>query len=144
MGHDDVAAGELIAGCDPLPRDDAVMGDELEVEVRHEDAGVALAGGRLADVAQAPSEPEVAALDRVLELAPVDDIGERKHERGVAFELREAERRPQPGDDRPDQVGEDVLGVVELRAGEVAGVAGNVGDDEAGGLGAVEHLRLAA
>ena len=51
---------------------DAVVDDELEVEVRDPDAGVALARGRLADVAPAPPEAEVAALDRVEQHRPVD------------------------------------------------------------------------
>jgi hypothetical protein len=38
---------------------------------------------------------------------------------------------PQPADDRVNQVGENVLCVIELDAGEVAGVAGNIGDHEA-------------
>ena len=37
--------------------------------------------------------------------------------------------------DRVHEVGQDVLGVVELDAGEIARVAGDVGDHEAGGLG---------
>ena len=124
---------------DPLADDPAVVGDDLEIEVRDEDAGVALARRRLADVAEAAPEREVAALDRVLELRPVDRLGDRVDERRVALELGELERRPERRHDRRHQVGQDVLGVVELGAGEEAGVAADVGDDEAGGLGLAEH-----
>ena len=53
------------------------------------------------------------------------------------FELTaysEPEAGPEGGDDRADQVGEDVLGVIELDVGEVAGVAGDIRDQEAGRL----------
>ena len=48
-----------------------------------------------------------------------------------------ASRKPgtEGGDHGADEVGEDVLGVVELDVGEVARVAGDVGDEERRGLG---------
>ena len=64
---------------------------------------------------------------------------EREDEGRVALELGQPERRTEGADDRVDQVGQDVLGVVELDTGEIARVAGDVGDDEAGGFGLVEH-----
>ena len=66
---------ELLAAGDLLLDGHAVVDDELEVEVRDPDARVALARGRLADVAAAPAEPEVAALDRVEQHRPVDRLG---------------------------------------------------------------------
>ena len=60
-------------------------------------------------------------------------------ERGVALELREAEPRPQRADDRGHEVREDVLGVIELGAGEVARVPRDVGDQQAGRLRLGEH-----
>ena len=59
----------------------------------------------------------------------------------VAFELGQPEVRPERRDDGADEVGQDVLRVVELDVGEVAGVAGDVGDQEAGGLRGGGHRR---
>ena len=139
MDDDDVAPDELLGRCDPLADDLPVVRDELEVELRDEDARVALASRCLADVAQPALEREVAALDRVLQERPIDALGDRVDEGRVAFELGEAEHRPDVRDHRAHQVGQDVLGMVELRSGEKAGVAGDVGDDETGGLGLGEH-----
>ena len=130
---------QLLAAGDLLVDGGAVVDDELEVEVRDPGAGVALARRRLADVAAAPAEPEVAALDRVEEHRPVDRLGRREGECGIALELGQPEVRPERRDDGADEVREDVLGVVQLDVGEVAGVPGDVGDQEAGGLRGWEH-----
>ena len=66
---------ELLPAGDLLLDRRAVVDDELEVEVRDPDARVALARRRLADVAAAPAEPEVAALDGVEEHRAVDRLG---------------------------------------------------------------------
>ncbi len=95
VDDDHVAADELLPRAELLTNHLAVVGDHLEVEVRDEDAGVALAGRRLADVAKPALEGEVAALDRVLELGGIDGRRDRVDERRVAFELRELERGPQ-------------------------------------------------
>ena len=63
----------------------------------------------------------------------------REAERGVAFELREAEIRLEAGHDRADQVGQDVLCVVDLDGRQVLGVAGDVGDEQADGFG-LDHV----
>src|ERR1700690_2549206 len=91
-------------------------------------------GRRLAHVTAAPAEPEEAALDRVEEHRTVDLLDGREGEGGVALELREPEVRPECRDDGADEVGEDVLGVVQLHAAQVAGVPGDVGDQEARGV----------
>ena len=75
VDDDHVGPEQLLAAGDLLEDRDAVVDDELEVEVRDPRAGVALAGRRLADVAAAPAEPEVAALDGVEEHRPVDRLG---------------------------------------------------------------------
>jgi len=139
VDDDHVGAHQLISTGHPLVERRAVMGDELEVQVGDPDAGVALAGRRLADVAAAPTEAEVAALDRVEQERPVHLLGRRVGERRVALELRQPEARAEGCHDRADEVGQDVLGVVELDAGEVARVAGDVGDQEARGLACGEH-----
>ena len=72
MDHDHVAADEFLATGHPLPGDQAVMDDELQVEPRDVGAGVAVALRRLADVAHAPPEGDVAVLDRVLQGRSVD------------------------------------------------------------------------
>ena len=144
MDDDDVGPEELLAAGDLLHDRRAVVDDELEVEIRDPDAGVALARRRLADVASAPPEPEVAALDRVEEHRPVDRLADHVGERGIAFELGEPEVRPKRRDDGADEVREDVLRMVQLDVGKVARVPGDVGDEEAGrsGLGA-DHRTLA-
>ena len=70
MGHDHRAADELLAAGDALPEDRPVMGDELEVEVRHPHARVAVARRRLTDVAEPAPEGEIRPLDRVLSAEP--------------------------------------------------------------------------
>ncbi len=151
MDDDHVRPEELLPAGDLLEDGLAVVDDELEVEVRDPDAGVALAGRRLADVAATPAEPEVAPLDRVEEHRPIDPLGCRVGEGGIALELRQPEVGPECRDDGADEVRQDVLRVVQLDVGEVARVAGDVGDQEAGGLRAWKHrsssdekVRLAA
>ena len=125
---------ELLTAGDLLHDGGAVVDDELEVEVRDPDASVALARGGLADVAAPPAKPEVAALDRVEEHRPVDLLSRREHERSIALKLGQPEVGPQRGDDHADEVREDVLRVVQLNVGEVAGISGDIGDQEAGEL----------
>ncbi len=74
-------------------------------------------------------------------MAPLISTGVAGHvgEGGIALELGEPEVRTERRVDRPDEVGEDVLGVVELDIGKVAGVPGDVGDEERRGLGAAVH-----
>ena len=139
MGDDHVAPDELLRRRDSLADDLAVVRDKLEIELRDEHARVAVAARCLADVTQPALECEIAALDRVLQQRSVDALGDRVDEGRVAFELGQAEHRPDVRDDGAHQVGQDVLGMVELRSGKEAGVAGDVGNDEAGGLGLGEH-----
>ena len=131
---DHVGPEKLLAPRDRLLDRGAMMDDELEVEVRDPAARVALARCRLPDVAAAPAEPEVAPFDRVEEHGPVDPLDHREGEGGVALQLGQPEVGPQRRHDGTDQVREDVLCMVQLDVGEVAGVAGDVGDQEAGGL----------
>ena len=64
MGHDHRASDKLLPPGDALAEDRPVVGEELEVEVRHPHTGVAVAGRRLADVPQPAAEREVGPLDR--------------------------------------------------------------------------------
>ena len=128
VGDDDVGPHQLLTAGDLLAQDRAMVDDELQVEVRDVHARVAFARGRLTHVAASPPEAKVAALDRVEQKRTVDLLSDREHERGVAFELGQPESGPQRGDDRSHQVCEDLLGVIELDAGEVARVARDVGD----------------
>jgi hypothetical protein len=139
VDEDDVAADELLAARHPLAGDEPMVGDEFQVQPGHPHAGVALARRCLADIADPALEGEVAALDDVLKGRPIDRRGRHPDECGVALELRELERRTQRGDHGVDEVGEDVLRVVELHTGEIAAVACDVGDDEAGWIGPGEH-----
>ncbi len=132
VDQDHVAAGEFFAARHPLPDELAVMNDELDVEALHAAAGLTLAAVGLLDVAEPPAEGEIRSLGGILEKRPVDLVGQRIDERRVAFELGEAERRPERPDQRIHDVGDDVLRVVEFDAGHEVGIAGNVGDDETG------------
>jgi hypothetical protein len=114
MDDDHVTTYEFLPSGHPLPRDEAVMDDELEVEPRDVGTGVAFALGRLPDVAEAPPEGDVAMLDRVLEDRSVDDVGDNVGEGRVALELGQAEGRPKRSNDGVGQVGKDVLCVVEF------------------------------
>ena len=91
------------------------------------------------DVAAAPTEPEIAALDGVEEHRAIDSLGRHVGEGRVTLQLGQPEVRPEGADDGSDEVGQDVLGMVQLDVGQVAGVAGDVGDQEAGGLRGREH-----
>lgn len=57
-----------------------------------------------------------------------------EHEGGVAFELGQSEAGLEGGDDHTQEIREDVVGMLQLDIGEIAGVAGDVGDEEASGL----------
>ena len=109
-----------------------MVADELQVEVLHLPAGAALAGCCLTDVAQPLTEGEVGRLDGVLEERSVNLVVDRVEKGRVALELGEPERRAQEPHHRVHHVGDDVVCVVELDAGEKAGVAGDVGDHETG------------
>ncbi len=73
-------------------------------------------------------------LDRVEKHRPVDLLGRRESEGGVALELGQPEVGPERRDDGTGEIRQDVLGVVQLDVGKVARVPGNIGDQEAGGL----------
>ncbi len=135
VDDDHVRAKQLLSAGHLLDDRLAVVDHELEVEVRDPLARVALARRCLTDVATTPPKAEVAALDRVEQHRPIDPIHGREGERRVTLELGQPEVRSQRAHDGTDQVGQDVLRVVEFDIGEVARVAGDVGDQETGGLG---------
>ena len=66
---------------------------------------------------------------------------DRVEEGRVALEFGEPERRAQAPHHRVHHVGDDVVCVVELDAGEKAGVAGDIGDHETGGFGFRKHFQ---
>ena len=82
------------------------------------------------------------ALDGVEQLRAVEALGDHVGEGRVALELGQSKGRLQRPDDGRHQVGQDVLGVIELGAGQIAGVAGDVGDQQTGRLLAREHASL--
>jgi hypothetical protein len=49
------------------------------------------------------------------------------------------ERRTQRADDRVHEIGEYILRVVEFDAGKIAGIAGDVGDQETGAFRLGQH-----
>ena len=130
MDQDHVSPSELLPAGHLLPDKLAVVNDELDVEVLHAAAGLALAAVGLLDVAEPLAEGEIRLLDRILQERPVDLVGERVNEGRVAFELGEAEGRTQRPHQRIHDVGDDVLGVVEFDPGHEVRVTGNVGDHE--------------
>src|SRR5262249_2333232 len=112
---------------------------EFEIKRRDETAGVAFADRCLLDVAQPPAEGEVRALDRVLQMRSVELRRGEIDEGRIPFELRELEWRAGGAHARVRPGGENVLGVVEFDPGQVTGVAGDVGYDEACGFGLGQH-----
>ena len=139
MNQDHVAADQLLLPGHGLLGDLSVMGDELEIERRDQPAGVAFADRGLLDVTLPPAEGEIRTLDRVLQMRAVELRRDEIDEGRVPFELRQLEWRAERADDRIDQVGQDVLGVIELDPGEITGIAGDVGDDETCGFGLGQH-----
>ena len=139
VDDDDVATHQFLATRHPLPGDDSVVDDELEIESRDEGAGIAVALRGLADVAQAPTEGEIAVFDGVLEGRAVDGVGDEVGKGSVALELRESEGRPERPDDRVRQVSQDVLCMVQLDTGDIARVPADIGEHEAGGFWFVGH-----
>ena len=66
MDEDYVASGQLFTPAHLLLHHLAMMDDELKVKIAHRNAGFALAGGCLLDVAQPATELEIGRLDSVL------------------------------------------------------------------------------
>src|SRR4029078_172749 len=82
---------------------------------------------------------EVATLDGILDRGGVERFRELVRKCCVALELHEREGRAERSDGGPDEVGEDVLGVVELGSREEARVARDVGDQQTGRLRLAQH-----
>ena len=142
VDENDVASGEFFSAAHLLLHHLAAMDDELEIEIAHRDAGLALAGRGLAHVAQPAAEFEIRALDRVLQQRAVDLFRHRIDECGVALEFCEAKRRPQPLHHRIHEIGDDVLRMVEFDRREEVGVAGDVGNREIGSFSLRKHAAL--
>ena len=126
MDENDIAPGELLSPAHLLLHHLAVMDDELEIEIAHRDAGLALAGRGLANVAQPSAEFEIGALDRVLQQRAVDLLGHRVDECGVALEFGEAKRGAQPFTTVSMKSAMMILRVVEFVRREEVGIAGDV------------------
>jgi hypothetical protein len=105
--------------------------DELEIEIGDAGAGIAGARGRLGHVASPATETEETAFDRIQKERSVELFNWRKDESSVTFQLGESKRGAQCRYDGPDQVGQDVLGMIELDASEISGVPRYVGDEKA-------------
>jgi hypothetical protein len=129
MEEDYVAASKFVASRYPLLGDLAVMYDEFQVKLWDAPAGVAFAARGAANVPQPPPEGKIGRLDRVLQERPVDFISHHITEGGVAFQFGKLEGRTQCLDQPIHQVGQDVLRVIEFDAGNVTGIAGDVGND---------------
>src|SRR5205823_621710 len=108
----------------------AEVHDELQVERRHGDAGLALAARPAGNTVALAGEAEVRALQRLEQVVAERRGGGQVDVDRVAFQLDQLDRRVAAVDDRLDQLRQDVLGVIQLRAGQVGGVARDVGDDQ--------------
>src|SRR5205807_2680893 len=88
MDDDHVRSQQLFPPGDFLTDRQALVSNELQVQVGDSQARIALAGSGLPHVAPATPEAEIAALDRVEQLCSVELVSRREAEGGVAFELR--------------------------------------------------------
>jgi hypothetical protein len=139
MNEDHVATDQFLLPGHDLLGDRSAMGNEFEIKRRDEPAGIAFADRSLLDVTQPAAERKVCALDRVLQKRAVELRRGEIDEGRVPLELRELEWRAERPHDRVDQVGKDVLGMVEFDAGQIGGVAGDVSYDEARRFGFGQH-----
>ena len=124
---------------DPLTDDPAVMGDDLEIEARHQDARVAVADRCLADVAEAAAEREVAAFDVSWRVGP------------SMVSVTTYTNAASPSSLARRNVGRSDPTTVPIRSARMScawsssaparklGVAGDVGDQQAGGLLSAQH-----
>ena len=140
VDEDHVRSGQLVATGDAAANEGPVVDEQLEVEPGRQLARVAVAARGLVDAPQPASERDVGRLDRIEEQRPVGPPVLDEEERGVAFELGQPERRLQAADDGLEEVAGDGRRVLDLAAGEVGRVAGEVRDDEETGLG-VDAMR---
>ena len=97
--------------------------DELEAQLRDQDAGVAVARGRALHSIETAAVGEKGRVDRVQQQRAVDSLGDDVAERGVTLELGELELGSERPDHRLGQVAQDVLGVLELAGPQEARVA---------------------
>jgi hypothetical protein len=135
MHQDYVRPAQVLAAGDVLSAETAVVGDELQVEARDEDAGVAVAAGRPVGRVLTAPEGEVRGVEGVEQHRGVDPVPGHVDEDGVALELAELHCGRRGAHDRVGQVLEDVLGMVELGSCEVRRVAADVGEGKAARLG---------
>jgi hypothetical protein len=132
MGHDHVGPDQLAAPSDIVLDERAVVGTELEIELWRAPAGVARAARSQRHRATAAGKREVCRLERPQQSDAVDRLALwRDAEHGVALKLGQSQRRAQPIGDHPQQVSENVVGMLELYAREVSRVATDVGEHEA-------------
>lgn len=142
VDEDDIAADQLLATGHLVADDVTAMADELEVQVLHQAAGLAGARRGLPYGPQPAPEGEIGRFNHVLQLGTVDRSQRSLEEHRVAFELGDPERRAQRLHNGRQQVRDDVVGVVELHGREETRVAGDVGNQQAGGFGLRLHRAL--
>jgi hypothetical protein len=131
MGEHHIGAHELAASGDIVLDERAVVRAELQIELRRPPARVAGAAGGEGDGSTASCEREIRGLERLEQRSAAERCRLRRDaENRVALELRQPERRAEPGCDHAEQVGEDVMGVLELYTRQVRGVAADVGEHE--------------
>ena len=122
--QDDVAAGEFVAARHLL-----LDAQWWQTNLRSRSC-IRLHALHAQEVAKTLPEGEICHLHGVLQQRAVDLVSDCIEEGGVALELCEPERRPQPPHHGVHHVGDDVLCMLELDAGKKAGVAGDIRDHE--------------
>jgi hypothetical protein len=140
VGEDHVRAHQLAAAGDLVFDERAVVDAELEVQIGRAPARLARAARRQRDRAPAAGESEIGRVERREQRLAVERLLRRRHaEHRVSLELGQPQWGAQAARDHAEQVREDVVGVLELDAGEVGGVAADVGEHEAAFANALVH-----
>ena len=110
------------------------MHEILEVEARDQDTGVAFTRRGMGDVPETPAKSKVTGLDGVHDRrGPHRAVG-CVCKSSVTFQFGELEGGSERLDQCLQEVGQDVLGVLQLGCLEVSRVAGDVGEEETAGF----------
>ena len=130
VDEDHIGAREFLRAGDVADNVLAVVDEEFEVETRDTNACIAWAGCCVDDVPKPFLKGEVRRFDRVHQHRWIHclrvDIGEGR----ITFELGELEDRLDRADDRFEQISDDILGVHQLGAAHVFGVAADIGEQQ--------------
>lgn len=141
MDHDQVAPGEFLTIGHLVADDLAAMAHGLEVEVLNPAAGLAGAGRGLPDLAKPPAKRHESRLGPILKPRTVHLVKRCHQKDGISLELCDAKGWTKRLHDRRQEVGNDVMGVIEFDGRQEPGVDGNVPDERAGRFRPSQHGR---